>query len=158
MRYPNVCFFIGNRDSSPNIYPAVAEAVSELIREGVTEFWSGGYGAFDQMCEKAVLEWKARGANVKLVLALAYPPKSMSDPYARQLYAKYDELFQPDLGHTPARYAISKRNVLLAHQAGHVLCHVPFPFGGAAKTLEAAHKSGAVIHEIRPHTFSLSIR
>ena len=149
MKYPHVCLFIGNRDSSSDVYPAVVEMVGKLIGEGVTEFWSGGYGAFDRMGERAVLEWKARGAAVKLVLALAYPPKPQSDPDARQYYARYDELFQPDLGNPPARYAIAKRNTLLARQAGHVICHVPFPFGGAAKTLETAQKSGAIIHEVR---------
>ena len=38
---------------------------------------------------------------------------------------------------------------IIARQAGHALCYVPFPFGGAAKTLEIAQKSGAIIHEVR---------
>ena len=148
MRYPHVCRFIGNRNSSPDVYPAVVEAVGKLIRTGITEFWSGGYGAFDGMGERAVLEWKRRGAQVKLVLVLAYPPKPAKDEYGMPTYQRYDELYQPDLGNVPPQLAIAKRNAIIARQAGHALCYVPFPFGGAAKTLEIAQKSGAIIHAV----------
>ena len=148
MGEPHVCLFIGHRDSSDDLYPAIVEAVGQLIAEGVTEFWSGGYGHFDFMGEQAVLHWKAQGANIRLVLVLAYLPHDKKDEYMQERYKRYDELIRLELGHTPPRYAIAKRNAIMAKQVGHVISGVKYPWGGAAKTLEIAQKSGAVIHPI----------
>lgn len=43
------CFFIGHREASEAIYPAVYSAVEQHILEyGVTEFIVGHYGGFDR--------------------------------------------------------------------------------------------------------------
>lgn len=147
----HVCLFIGHGNAPETLYPAIFTAIGELIASGgITEFWSGGYGDFDHMCERAVREWKQKGADVKLVLALAYPPKADEDTKRR--LASFDETFLPELGACPARAAIARRNSLLAHQAGHVLSGVSFSFGGAAKTLQAARSAGAVIHQLPAST------
>ncbi len=42
------CFFIGHREASEEIYPALYAAVEQHILEyGVTEFIVGHYGGFD---------------------------------------------------------------------------------------------------------------
>lgn len=145
MLYPHVCLFIGHRDTSADLYPEILEAVKKLIAEGVTEFWSGGYGNFDHLGEKAVLQCKQQGANVKLVLVLAYLPDERKDDYGR-----FDEIIRPELGegHIPPRYAIARRNAVIARQAGHVISGVQYTWGGAAKTLAIAQRNGAVIHEV----------
>lgn len=143
---PNTCLFIGHHDASDNLYPVILEAIGELIAQGITEFWSGGYGHFDHMCERAVREWKTCGAAVKLVLALAYMPKS--DEETQRYLSTFDETFLPDLSSCPARLAISRRNEWLARHAEHALVYVQHPFGGAAKTLSIAQHAGAIIHPI----------
>lgn len=148
MQYPYVCLFIGNRNTSDECYPAVLEAVGMLIDQGVREFWSGGYGNFDRLGERAVREWKQRGKEIRLVLVLAYPPKNNAE--SKQYYARFDELYQPDLGATPARLAIARRNEIIARQAGHVIAGVRFPFGGAGRALDTAIAAGAEIHSIFP--------
>ena len=147
---PHVCLFIGHSDSPESLYPAIVSAIGELIASGVTEFWSGGYGSFDHMCERAVREWKQRGAQVKLVLALAYMPKTDEDVQRR--LAAFDGSFLPDLGACPARLAIARRNEWLAHRAGHVLSGVFRSFGGAAAALKAAQRAKAVIHPLPAST------
>lgn len=150
MLYPHVCLFIGHRDTSADLYPEILEAVKKLISEGVTEFWSGGYGNFDHLGEKAVLQCKQQGANVKLVLVLAYLPDDRNDVSRQEYYCRFDEIIRPSLGdgHTPPKYAISKRNAVIAKQAGHVISGVQYTWGGAAKTLAIAQRNGAVIHEV----------
>ena len=98
------------------------------------------------MCERAVREWKSRGKKIKLVLALAYMPKS--DEETQRCLASFDETFLPDLSNCPARLAIVRRNEWLAKHTSHVLSGVQFSFGGAAKTLRIAQQTGAIIHQI----------
>ena len=44
------CFFIGHREASEEIYPALYAAVEQHIVEyGVTEFIVGHYGGFDRL-------------------------------------------------------------------------------------------------------------
>ena len=44
------CFFIGHREASEEIYPALYAAVEQHILEyGVTEFIVGHYGGFDRL-------------------------------------------------------------------------------------------------------------
>ena len=142
----SICLFIGHHDAPEEIYPFIFDEVGRLIEQGVTEFWSGGYGHFDHMCERAVREWKTCGAAVKLVLALAYMPKS--DEETQRYLSTFDETFLPDLSSCPVRLAISRRNEWLAKHAEHALVYVQHPFGGAAKTLSIAQHAGAIIHPI----------
>ena len=127
--------------------------VGELIDLGVTEFWSGGYGKFDRMGENAVRAWKRKGAKIKLVLVLAYPPKTSTDEnwrsYLRQHYENdYDETFLPDLEGVPYRQRIIRRNRIIAHQAGHIISGVQRTYGNAYDTLCEAKRAGAVIHQL----------
>lgn len=49
------CFFIGHREASEEIYPALYTAVKQHIAEyGVTEFIVGHYGGFDRLAAAAV--------------------------------------------------------------------------------------------------------
>lgn len=55
------CFFIGHREASTELLPALAEAVEKHITEyGVTEFIVGNYGGFDRISARAVIEAKKR--------------------------------------------------------------------------------------------------
>ena len=49
------CFFIGHREASEEIYPALYAAVEQHIVEyGVKEFIIGHYGGFDRLAASAV--------------------------------------------------------------------------------------------------------
>ena len=51
------CFFIGHRDASDTIYPALLAEVGRHIAElGVGEFIVGHYGRFDSLAVRAVKE------------------------------------------------------------------------------------------------------
>ena len=69
------CFFIGHREASEEIYPALYAAVEQHILEyGVTEFIVGHYGGFDRLAASAVKEAKRFYPEVKLILLLPYHP------------------------------------------------------------------------------------
>ncbi len=60
------CFFIGHREASSEIMPALMEAVEQHIVEyGVTEFIVGNYGSFDHMAARAVISAKEQSSDIK---------------------------------------------------------------------------------------------
>lgn len=143
----HVCFFVGHSDAPEAIYDEIFHSIGWLFEQhGVTEFWSGGYGAFDRMCERAVRAWKQAGAPIRLVLVLAYPPKAGRCEQER--YGGYDELYLPDLGRVPSRAAIARRNLVIAAQVKYILAWVQYDFGGASKTLAAAECAGAAVYRV----------
>ena len=69
------CFFIGHREASSEVLPALMKAVEQHIVEyGVTEFIVGNYGGFDHMAAKAVLEAKDRHPEITLSMLIPYHP------------------------------------------------------------------------------------
>ena len=67
------CFFIGHRDATEEIFPALTEAVERHITEyGVTEFIVGNYGRFDRMAAKAVIVAKVQHPEILLRQLLPY--------------------------------------------------------------------------------------
>ena len=75
------CFFIGHRETSEAIYPALYAVVEQHILEyGVTEFIVGHYGGFDRLAASAVKEAKRFYPEVKLTLLLSYHPAERPIP------------------------------------------------------------------------------
>ena len=75
------CFFIGHRETSEEIYPALYAAVEQHILEyGVTEFIVGHYGGFDRLAASAVKEARRFYPEVKLTLLLPYHPAERPIP------------------------------------------------------------------------------
>lgn len=69
------CFFIGHREASTEILPALESAIEQHISEyGVTEFIVGGYGGFDRLAASAVIRAKRQHPQITLVLLLPYHP------------------------------------------------------------------------------------
>ena len=68
------CFFIGHREASEEIYPALYAAVEQHILEyGVTEFIVGHYGGFDRLAASAVKEAKRFLPRSEAHFAIAVP-------------------------------------------------------------------------------------
>ena len=66
------CFFIGHREASEEIYPALYAAVEQHIVEyGVKEFIIGHYGGFDRLAASAVKAAKHLYPDVKLILLMS---------------------------------------------------------------------------------------
>jgi len=68
-------FFIGHRETSSEILPALTEAIKRHITEyGVTGFIIGNYGGFDRLAAKAVMAAKERHPDILLSLLIPYHP------------------------------------------------------------------------------------
>ena len=102
-----VCFFIGHRDTPEHVYPALEQAVEQLITQGVTEFYVGNHGSFDRMAARGVIAAKQHHPQVRLTMLLAYHPgeRPVTLPPA------FDgSLYPPGMENVPRRFAIPRAN------------------------------------------------
>lgn len=111
----------------------VAAVCDELIREGASEFYLGGYGAFDSLCAKTLREMKKHYPQIKLILILPYLNSSKSTD-------GYDETLYPPLETVVKRFAISRRNEWMVSNSDKVVAYVTHDWGGAYKTLVYARR------------------
>lgn len=70
-----VCFFIGHRDTPDRVYPALEQAVEQLITQGVTEFYVGNHGSFDRMAARGVIAAKQHHPSGAADNALGLPSR-----------------------------------------------------------------------------------
>lgn len=127
------CTFIGRRDCT-NIEPIIYSSVNTLLRQGVNEFYSGGMGNFDILCEKAV---KKSGGIITYI------------PYNTKLIKErdrlwYDNIFCPFSDKTYSKYDIPNRNKWLVDNTDICLCYV-YKEGGAMSTYDYALKKNKQI-------------
>ena len=102
-----VCFFIGHRDTPDRVYPALEQAVEQLITQGVTEFYVGNHGSFDSMAARGVIAAKQHHPQVRLTMLLAYHPGER--PVT--LPPGFDgSLYPPGMESVPRRFAIPRAN------------------------------------------------
>ncbi|MBE6700483.1 MAG: DUF1273 domain-containing protein [Ruminococcaceae bacterium] len=107
--------------------------INDLIEEGATEFYCGGYGEFDSMAAHAVRDAKAAHPEIKSYLIIPY----LNREYNTELY---DGSIYPPIEDALPRFAISKRNQWMVEQADVVISGVSHDWGGAATTLKHAKR------------------
>lgn len=132
------CFMFGHRDTPPETQQKIISAVERLyLKHGVTEFYVGGYGAFDRLAGAAVKDVKRRFPEMMLYLLIPYHPA------ARQvaLPGGYDGSFYPPLENVPQRYAIVKANQYMVNTCDAVICYVRRP-GNSKVLLTRAQNRG----------------
>ena len=130
------CCFFGHREVTHNIKDKLIAIIEKLITEdGVTEFYVGHQGQFDNMVYSVLKELKAKYPQIRYTVVLAYMP----DEYIKDVYGN-DTLFPDGLENTPKKFAISKRNDWMIQQSGFAVCYVYKITGGAAKFREKAIK------------------
>lgn len=105
--------------------------VEDLIDQGATKFFHGGYGAFDRAVASVVWNAKKRHPNIVSVLVLPYLDAKLE-------VDSYDYTTYPPIEKVPRRYAISARNRWMVSEADVVVAYVLYSWGGAAKTLDYA--------------------
>lgn len=128
-----VCFFIGHRDTPDRIYPALEQAVEQLITQGVTDFYVGNHGSFDRMAARAVIAAKQRHLEVRLTMLLPYHPAEREVV----LPAGFDgSLYPPGMENVPRRFAIPRANRWMVEHCTHLVAYVTHPASNAGKVVE----------------------
>ena len=130
------CFFIGHREASEEIYPALYAAVEQHILEyGVTEFIVGHYGGFDRLAASAVKEAKRFYPEVKLILLLPYHPaeRPISTP------GGFDGTFYPPgMESVPRKIAIVRANRYVVDHVDYLIAYARHPASNARELVEYA--------------------
>lgn len=135
------CFFIGHREASTELLPALAEAVEKHITEyGVTEFIVGNYGGFDRISARAVMEAKKRHPGIVLSMLIPYHPAERPI----ELPPGFDNSFYPPgMESVPRRLAIVRANRYMVTHVDYLIAYVWHPASNARNLVEYAEKSRA---------------
>ena len=132
------CFFIGHREASEEIYPALYAAVEQHIWEyGVTEFIVGHYGGFDRLAASTVKEAKRFYPEVKLTLLLPYHPAERPIPKPDGFDSTYYPL---GMENVPRKLAIVRANRYMVDHTDFLIAYAWHPASNARDLLEYARK------------------
>ena len=132
------CFFIGHREASEEIYPALYAAVEQHILEyGVTEFIVGHYGGFDRLAASAVKEAKRFYPEVRLILLLPYHPAERPIP----MLEGFDRTFYPPgMESVPRKVAIVRANRYVVDYVDYLIAYAWHPASNARELMEYAKR------------------
>ncbi|MFI3174571.1 MAG: hypothetical protein R3Y53_05120 [Bacillota bacterium] len=141
MKY-KVCSFFGHKTILSKVEAELLQHIRHAIETlNVQEFYVGEYGAFDFLAKKCVVECRKEFPHIKLYLALAYMPTKNT------LIGKdYDgSIFFDGLESGPKRFAITKRNRIIAKESDVIICYVEKKSGGAYTAVNHAKNQGKLI-------------
>lgn len=137
------CFFIGHREVSSEILPALTEAVAQHIAEyGVTEFIVGNYGGFDHIAAKAVIAAKERYPEITLSMLIPYHPaeRPIEPPQG------FDNTFYPPgMEKVPRKLAIVRANRYMVDHVDHLIAYAWHPASNARDLVEYAYKKSIIV-------------
>lgn len=113
-----------------------------LIEGGADTFYLGGQGDFDYLAAAALRRQKAVYPQITAILVTAYLNRHHKDA------SYFDSITYPPLEDVPPRYAIVKRNEWMVRASDIVISGVTHNWGGAAKTLDYAHRKQKIILQL----------
>ncbi len=114
----------------------LTDVVSDLIEQGATHFYLGGYGGFDRLALRVMKKQKKLHPNIQYILVLAYLNRARDVEEAKD----YDSTIYPPLESVPLRLAIVRRNAWMAEVCDVMVARVDYDWGGAATTLAHARQ------------------
>ena len=148
------CFFIGHREASEEIYPALYAAVEQHILEyGVKEFIVGRYGGFDRLAASAVKEAKRFYPEVKLTLLLPYHPAERPIPTPDGFDGTF---YPPGMESVPRKAAIIRANRYVVDHVDYLIAYTWHPASNAQELLEYAQRrerKGKIAVSVLQHNF-----
>ena len=132
------CFFIGHREASAEILPALRDAVEHHIVEfGVTEFIVGHYGGFDRMAARVVIDAKAQHPEITLSTLIPYHPAERPV----ELPPGFDNTFYPPgMDKVPRRLATIRANRYVVDHVDYLIAYAWHPGSNARELVEYARK------------------
>ena len=140
------CFFIGHREASDELLPALKRAIEKHIVEyGVTEFIVGGYGSFDRLATVALIAAKKMHPEIILLRLTPYHPAERPVVFPEA----FDGIYYPEgMERVPRRLAIIKANQSTINRVDYLIAYVQHPGSNAHDFVEYAGKRGIGITNI----------
>jgi len=145
----NTCCFTGHRVFSQrkieHIVKHLNEEINRLIRQGVTNFMSGGALGFDQIAASIVISKKQLGADIRLIFIL--PCQNQDEKWTerqKQLYrfllGEADETCYVSEEYTPE--CMMKRNYYMVDNSAYCICALVREISGTGQTVRYAQQKG----------------
>jgi len=136
--------FAGHRNVfGGSVREQVDETIAAILKEDTSfEFFSGGMGEFDKLCEAAVRSAKAsnKQLEIKLIYVVPYMSNTLNT-YKDYYEFYYDEILIPgELEGVHYKAAITKRNRWLIDHSDYLIAYVFRDHGGAYTTLRYAQR------------------
>jgi uncharacterized phage-like protein YoqJ len=134
------CSFFGHRDCPGDLNPLLKYVILDLIAtHGVDMFYVGHQGGFDDLVRGVLRELEQEYSEVRYAVVLAYTPSGApAADTADTMLPEGIELVHP-------RYAISWRNNWMLQQSDFVIAYVAHSWGGAARYMQKAIRSGKIV-------------
>ena len=128
--------FCGHADFSEHqrCRPILLSLLEQKIGKTPTDFYLGGYGAFDAFAYACCKEFQATHPQVKLIYVTPY----LADRHLKTLSEQYDSILYLPIENAPPKYAISYRNREMIQRADWVVAYVTRNYGGAYQTYRFA--------------------
>lgn len=141
------CAFFGHRDIDYFPYnEKIEEILVDLIENcGVTQFYSGYRGKFDELCAYLVWELKFQYPQIKNTLVLSYLPYKKSDFVLPKYFDDSVYLLEKKV---PPRFAIPHTNRRMVDLADYIVSGVNHDHGGAFTACNYARNRGKTIISI----------
>ena len=115
------CFLIGHRDVPGELREKLARAIGEaIVRNDVTEFVVGQYGAFDRMAAGCLAEAKKAHPELRLLLLLPYHPVERPVDLPQGFDASF---YPPGMERVPRRLAIVRASEYMARHCDLLICY-----------------------------------
>ena len=149
MGLPVTCCGFGHRMLLMDIEKPLREVLERLVEErGVTVFYTGGMGEFDDLFARTVRSMERECPSLRLVLVLPYLTERLNlDKAFYEVF--YDEILIPaELDGVHPKAAIGQRNRWMVDHSDIVVAALHRDFGGAAEAVRYAEKRGKEVVRI----------
>ena len=125
------------------------EALERLaVKQGVTVFYTGGMGEFDELFARTVRSMKRNDPRLRLILVLPYLTRQAATEKA-WYEGRYDEILIPaELEGVHPKAAIGLRNRWMVDCSDIVIAALHRDFGGAAEAVRYAEMVGKEVVRI----------
>ena len=165
-----ICCGFGHRVMLMDVEKPLRETLERLVEErGVSLFYTGGMGEFDELFARTVRSMKRECPSLRLVLVMPYLTRELSTgkqrygaayggQIARATYdgpghgwyeALYDEILIPaELDGVHPKAAIGLRNRWMVDRSDIVIAALHRDFGGAAEAVRYAEAKGKEVVRI----------
>lgn len=132
------CFFIGHREVSDELRPALAEAVERHITEyGVTSFIVGGYGGFDRLASQVLVSAKRAHPEIHLLRLIPYHPADRPVKTPEGFDSIY---YPPGMERVPRKLAIVRANRYVVDHVAYLIAYAWHPASNARELVEYANR------------------
>lgn len=145
-----ICCGFGHRVLLMDIEKPLKEVLERLVKEhGVTVFYTGGMGEFDELFSRTVRSLKRDYSGLQLILVVPYLTSRLNADKAF-LSAQYDEIIIPaELDSIHPKKAIGLRNRWMVDHSDFVIAALRRENGGAAAAVKYARENGKSIIELK---------